>query len=115
MATTLQPASATSLMAATSSIAFGHGRSIAAGIVGEVQENNCLAFFLGGVLQFGFEGIYVIAAGGGEGRVFLDDGTVAGAEGQVVVAPEHVRQDQVVAFVYEHVADDGEAVSQGRW
>lgn len=94
-------------------VTLGNSGGVAAGIVGEVQEHDGLALFLGRVLQFGLERCYVIAAGGGEGRMFLDDGAVAGTKGQVVVAPEHVRKDQVVTLVHEHVADDGEAVGQG--
>jgi len=45
--------------------------------------------------------------------VLLDNGAAAGAEGQVVVTPEHVRQYQVIPLVDEHVGNNGETVGKG--
>ena len=94
-------------------VSLGHGRCVAARVVGEVEQHHYLALLLGGILQHCLEGVDIVAAGDGEGRVLFHDGAGAGTEGQVVVAPEHVRQYQMVTLVDEHVRDDGKPVGEG--
>ena len=93
-------------------ITLGNCRSIAARVVGKVEQDNGFPLLFGAVFKSRLESVYIVAAGNGEGRMFLDDRAAASTEGQVIVAPEHVGKDQVITLVNEQVGDDGKAMGQ---